>query len=188
MLNSSRVVSDTTPGVYELFQTAQSFLDTLHSILRDGAEHVETDDAEYAETVRGFEYNWLSLMGYNKGLLPLVSDFYFNYSTDENFMRENDKLITRLRRLISAFTAHASTGDIYKELVGIVAVSLDGGLFHDGVIKNFLLDLKEIVDDQDRCTVLLNEARKYQQEVVHLLNFLLVGESSKKAPTHNSEL
>ena len=73
--------SEVTPLPLEamsIYNTVQEFLGTLRSILLEGAAAVEEGDPEGGQKIRDFEYNWLSLFGFYKGITPLISDFYFN--------------------------------------------------------------------------------------------------------------
>ncbi len=172
-------------GVYELYQTAQTFLGTLNSILDEGIDDTSKLDKQYSERLDSFKYDWLSVIGYNKGLMPLVSDFFFNYHGNQDFMRKNGKLVSRLNKLLGSFQRKSDVHELYKHLHSIVAVSVDEELFQDGVIRTFMLELKEIVDDREKCILVLGRAISKRDSIVELLNFLIVGVPKSPEPMSN---
>lgn len=176
-------------GLLEWYTTAQEFRTTLHAVLTEGADDIEQSDVDASKRVRTFEYNWLSLLGIYRGLLPLISDFYFHYYKNKEFEGRNGQLVQSLRSLVSLFTSNGSDEDICTQINVLVAGSIKAELFKDGAIKNFLGDLDEIVGVKPHCQNLIQHAKAHNEEIAHFLRFILRGAPKpiKKAEP-NSEL
>lgn len=183
MISSDLSNADSAPGVYEIYQTAQTFLGTLHAILDEGIAETSKVDSTYSQRLDAFKYDWLSLVGYYKGLFPLVSDFFFNYHANTEFSKKNGKLVSGINKLLSSFRRGSDVTELYKHLNSLVVVSLEEELFDDGVIRTFLIELKAIVDDHEKCVILLGRAIERKDKIVELLSFLIVG-SPKPSSSH----
>ena len=176
-------------GLGEWYNLIQDFTDTLHTVLQEGAKTVDTYDAVGAQVIRDFEYNWLSVFGYYKGLLPLVSDFYFHYYKNASFTARNSKFVRTLRSLISLFVNDASEDAICQELEALVSDSLNDHLFKEGSILEFLTDFNRIVEAKPNCLNLIRHAKSNGGEIALFLQFILKGapKAGDKKP-YNSEL
>lgn len=185
LATSDQSIGAPMPGVYELYQTAQTFLGTLNTILEEGIAETSKIDKDFSERLAAFQYDWLSVVGYNKGLMPLVSDFFFNYHENKEFIDKNGKLVSSMKILMASFRKSSNVDELYKNLQSLLKASLEDRLFHEGTIHTFLLELKTIVDDHAKCNILLARALEKKDQISELLHFLLVGtpamkESSKK--------
>lgn len=179
------------PGVMGLFDTAQTFLGTLHDIMQEGAAQARSKGNESgAEDVEMFEYNWLSIFGYSKGILPLISDFYFNYFKQEAFMKNNGHFVRYLRQLIRLFAAGGSVEEMYDALNGLIGDSLRGNLFQEGSIRTFLEEFDAIIKNKPVCFELLNSAKLKAHEIAKFLHFILKGSppTTENTKPRNSEL
>lgn len=174
-------------GVIEWYNLVQDFLGTLHSVLESGAASVESFDPVGSQKVKDLEYNWLSLLGYYKGISPLLLDFYFNYMQAEGFNNQNGGFVRTLNSLISSFTRKTEPDVICKLLENLT--STKDTLFQDGAIKSFLVDLDEIVRNRRVCLVVIGQAQQRSDDIAGFLLFLLKGaKADKPIKTPNSEL
>lgn len=174
-------------GVIEWYNMVQDFLGTLHSVLETGASNAESFDPVGSQKVKDLEYNWLSLLGYYKGISPLLLDFYFNYMQNDRFKRQNGGFVRTLNSLISSFTRNTQPEVICKLLENLT--STKDNLFQDGAIKSFLIDLDEIVRNRRLCLAVIEQAQMRSDDIAGFLLFLLRGaKSSKRTPMPNSEL
>ena len=177
-------------SVMELFGFAQTFMGTLHSIMQEGAHNLRESDPVDAETIEMFEYNWLSLVGYSKGILPLISDFYFNYFKQEVFMKHNYTLVQHLKELIKLFTFNGSLEDIYIALRKLIGGTLEKQLFQDGSIKDFLTEFDLMVNNKKLCMELIRLAKLKADDISEFLIFILKGapKRDENANPNKSEL
>ena len=185
------VTVEGSAGVMELFGIAETFLDTLHGVMKSGADEMRKNgDLNDAEQVEMFEYNWLSIFGYSKGIIPLITDFYFNYFHQETFVKNNGHFIRDIKRLIVLFTSDGSPEEIYLALDKLVGGSLGKNLFNDGVIKTFLTEFQAIINKKPTCMRLVNVAKLRASEISKFLNFVLKGAPKEKENNKpvNSEL
>ena len=188
LVMSVSVVEGSPPGVMELYNIAQGFLKTLHDILEEGAAVIDDYDEEASEIVEMFEYNWLSIFGINKGIFPLISDFYFNYYKNKEFEDRNGHFVITLGKLLQLFTRNGSEEQIHAQLKELVSVSLKANLFKEGVILEFMKDFDVIVKNKRDCIVLIRIAKSKSEDITKLLHFLMKGAPSKGKESRNSEL
>jgi hypothetical protein len=187
MALSTREVAPMPEGVTEWYSTVQGFLGTLHEIMQTGAANAETADAQAAEKIRTFEYNWLSLIGYYRGITPLLYDFYFHYLDNAEFSKKNGPFIRTMNGLVGTFTRPSDPEKVYKLLGALVGMREE--LFNDGAIRSLLSDLKEIVDNKPACMKLIEQAQLNAGDIAKFLDFLMHGAKRQKAKRNiNAEL
>lgn len=189
---STVLAEETTnpPGVMDWFGIVQTFLGTLHGIMQEGAGVVREKDPNAAADIEMFEYNWLSILGYSKGILPLITDFYFNYFRQEPFIKKNGEFVRNLRNLIALFVSDGDEEEMYLSLRAIVGGSLQSNLFNDGTIKSFLGEFNSIVNNKSTCLELLKLAKQKAADISGFLHFILKGTPKREesARPSNSEL
>ena len=189
LLMSVNEVSPMPSGVVEWYNTVQNFLGTLHEVLEVGAKSAEKFDADGAQKIRDLEYNWLSLIGYYKGITPLLMDFYFHYLDDKEFENANGEFVRTLDSLIARFSTNSKPETIYKLLHSLTTNSLNKNLFKDGAIKTFLMEMDEIVRNKKVCLELIRQAQAHASNITSFLRFLTNGaDSYRHQKSANSEL
>lgn len=174
----------TPPGLMDWYNTIQDFMGTLHEVLQVGADKVSEFDERSAERIRDIEYNWLSLIGYYKGMTPLISDFYFNYFTNDQFRKKNGGLNSSLHGLIYSFTVNEDEPAICRRLEILLDSTLRIDLFAEGAIKSFLQDVDGLVSAKKACLVVIKEARARASHISDFLHFVAKG--SKRPTTKNA--
>ena len=162
-------------GLMDWYNLATEFMGTLDHVLEAGAVRVEKYDADGAQVIREFKNNWLSVIGYYKGILPLVTDFYMHYYKNAAFEKKNGHFIQTLRRLIELFTQGGDENAICGQLEKLVGGSLKAGLFQEGVIQTFLSDFDVIVKAKVNCKELIREAKLQGGDIIQFLTFILKG-------------
>jgi hypothetical protein len=176
-------------GILEWYNTVQNFMGTLHEVLQVGAKTAQEFDPQGAQKIRDLEYNWLSLIGYYKGITPLLMDFYFHYLDNSDFEKANGQFVRTLDRLIASFGANAKADAIYKLLHSLTSDSLKKQLFQEGAIHSLLIELDEIVQNKKVCIELIRHAQAKASSIVGFLNFLMNGSAGQKRKgMDNSEL
>ena len=179
-------VSPLPTEAMEIYNTVQRFLSTLHAILQAGAKTVNDFDPEAAQKIRDFEYNWLSLFGFYKGITPVVSDFYFNYYKNAEFEARNGEFINSLRKLIQLLLQNATDDVLCDQINHLVGGSLKRSLFKAGVIQDLLVDLDDIVKPRAICKAMLGEVKRNGALIIDFLRFIQTGSAPKHAKHLNS--
>jgi hypothetical protein len=185
---SLNVVNPMPHGVMQWYNTIQIFLDGLHSVLKNAADDVQAYDPAGAQWIRDLEYDWLSLMGYHKGISPLLLDFYFHYYESEEFERRNASFVRTLTDLIDSLNRGANDAIICRHLNSLTADSLKQGLFSDGAIKTLLKDLEKIVENKRVCTDIIRRAQQNSSGLLGFLMFIAEGPTNPEINPSYSEL
>ena len=172
-----------------IYNAVQEFLTTLHEILQSGAMKIDSFDPEGAQKIRDFEYNWLSLFGFYKGITPIISDFYFNYYKNEEFEAINGPFVSSLSKLIQLLIRNASDDVICDQIHHLVRGCLDQPLFKSGVIHDMLTDLDSIVHPRANCKVMIQEVKRNGGHIIEFLHFIQTGTppGASKSPNSSSE-
>ena len=177
-------------GITDAYTIVSGFSDTLHTILQEGADEVEKFDEDAAEKIEMFEYNWLSVVGYYKGLFPLVSDFFMNYYGKPEFHKHNGKFVHSLMGIMDAFKkgkGHETL--LFTRIKQLLDTCMGTKIFsEDGSIHTFLVDLRELVSDLKSFMVLVNIAQGKGPEMSRLMHFIIHGKYPNENREPNSEL
>ena len=193
LLIATMAVEEVKPmprGVIEWYNHVQGFMGTLHELMQDSAKEADAYDPLGAQKIRDVEYNWLSLVGYYKGLSPLLLDFYFNYYKNAEFTKKNGELARTLHALVGHFRNGATPEAIHKLLQKLTTKTLADKLFkEDGAVHALISDLDEIVQNQRLCMNLISEALKRSPSISEVLQFVVSGSMKKSSSKQrNSEL
>ena len=172
----------------DAYSSVMRYSDLLHETLQQSAAEVAQFDAEAAKAIENFEYNWLSLFGIYKGIFPIVSDFFMNYYSSADFMKQTSKLSELLLGIFESFRDKRDTDRIYKRMKDLTETVIQSGLFQDGAIKSFLIDLRDLEANEKSFKVLVRTLQKRGQEVQELLYFIITGRIAPPKPSPNSEL
>jgi hypothetical protein len=177
-------------GITDAYNIVSGFSDTLHTILQEAADEVEKFDDDAAERIEMFEYNWLSVVGYYKGLFPLVSDFFMNYYGKPEFHKHNGKFVHALMGIMDAFQkGRGHEKLLYTRIKHLLETCMSDKVFsEEGVISTFLLDFKMMVDDHQSFLVLVKIAQSKAPEMSKLLHFIIHGKYQDETRETNSEL